>query len=115
MSSQNGYKSDLQFPALYFNLTKFTSTKSKALHFINYQLISRSKTAIGERVTSALERYVCLTTFNEDDCVLTVCVYFQFHSRQFARLLAEEMLSCSSAVMRVALAQSYLTKMSYSL
>ncbi len=38
-----------------------------------------------------------------------------FHLRQFARLLAEEMLSYSSAVMRVALAQSYLTKMSYSL
>ncbi len=34
---------------------------------------------------------------------------FQLHSRQFARLLAEEMLSYSSAVMRVALAQSYLT------
>ncbi len=41
--------------------------------------------------------------------------YFQFHSRQFARLRAEEMLSYSSAVMRVALEQSYLTKMSYSL
>ncbi len=34
--------------------------------------------------------------------------YFQFHSRQFVRLLAEEILSYSSAAMRVALAQSYL-------
>ncbi len=51
-------------------------------------------------MASALERYVCLTTFNEDDCVLTVCD-FQFHSRQFAHRLAEEMLSYS---MRVALA-----------
>ncbi len=57
---------------------------------------------------------VCLTTFNEDDCVLNVCV-FQFCSRQFARLLAEEILSYSSAAMCVALVQSYLTIMSYSL
>ncbi len=35
--------------------------------------------------------------------------YFQFQLRQFARLLAEEMLSYSSAVTLVALAQSYLT------
>ncbi len=35
--------------------------------------------------------------------VLTSASFFQFHSRQFARLLAEEMLSYSSAVMRVAL------------
>ncbi len=34
--------------------------------------------------------------------------YFQFHSRQFARRLAEEILSYSSAAMRVALALSYL-------
>ncbi len=59
MSLQNGYKSDLQF----------MSTKSKVLHFINYQLISRLKTAIGERAATALQIYVCLTTFNEDDCV----------------------------------------------
>ncbi len=34
---------------------------------------------------------------------------FQFHLRQFARRLAEEILSYSSAVMRVALALSYRT------
>ncbi len=46
------------------------STKSKALYLINYQLISRSKTA------SAVERYVCLTAFNEDDCVERLSVSF---------------------------------------
>ncbi len=35
--------------------------------------------------------------------------YFQFHSRQFARLLAEEIFSYSSAVTLVALVLSYLT------
>ncbi len=35
--------------------------------------------------------------------------YFQFHSRQFVRRLAEEILSYSSVVMFVALALSYLT------
>ncbi len=44
------------------------------LHIFNFYLfISRSKTTIWERAASALERYVCLTTFNEDDCVLSVC------------------------------------------
>ncbi len=52
---------------------KFTSTKSKALHFINYQLISRSKTAIGERTASALERYVCLILLMKM-IVLSVCL-----------------------------------------
>ncbi len=96
---------------LYFNLTKFRSTKSKALHFINYQLISRSKNAIGERPASALERYVCLTTFNEDDCVDCLRLTFSF-IRGSLGLPAEEILSYSSTAMRVALAQSYLTKMS---
>ncbi len=89
--------------------------KSKALHFINYQLISRSKT-LSFTYRSARDistgKISLSYTFNEDDCV-DVCV-FQFHSRQFARRLAEEMLSYSSAAMSVALVQSYLTKMSYS-
>ncbi len=58
---------------LYFNLTKFTSTKSKALHFINYQLISRSKSA-QESTRHQHWKDKLSYTFNEDDCVLTVCV-----------------------------------------
>ncbi len=44
--------------------------------------------------------------------VLSICVFL---SVSFAAVCASAMLSYSSAVMRVALAQSYLTKMSYSL
>ncbi len=48
---------------------------------------------------------ICLFyTFNEDDCVERLRLTL-FHSRQFARLLAEEMLSYSSAMTLVALAQ----------
>ncbi len=88
------------------------STKSKALHFINYQLISRSKTAIRERTASAAGKISLSYTVNEDDCVLSVCVFL---SVSFAAVCASAMLSYSSAVRLVALAQSYLTKMSYSL
>ncbi len=44
--------------------------------------------------------------------MLSVCD-FQFHSRQFAHRLAEEIPSCSSVAMRVALALSYLTVTCY--
>ncbi len=91
-----------------FNKVHVNEIKSAAFY---YQLVSRSKTAIGERAASALERYVCLILLMKM-IVLSVC---EFHSRQFARLLDEEILSYSSVVMHVALAQSYLTKMSYSL
>ncbi len=76
-----------------------------ALHFIHYQLISVSETATGESAASALERYVCLAAFNEDDCVLSVCD-LQFNLWQFACRLAEETRSYSSSVMLVALALS---------
>ncbi len=35
--------------------------------------ISISEITIGESAASALERQDSLTTFNEDDCVLSVC------------------------------------------
>ncbi len=40
---------------------------------------------------------------------MKMIVCFLFHSREFARRLAEEILSYSSAVMFVVLARSYLT------
>ncbi len=46
-----------------------------------------------------------LVTSCEYDCVLSA--YFQFHLQQFARRLTEELLSYSSAAVRVALVQSY--------
>ncbi len=55
-----------------FNGVHVKESNRYALHFINYQLIS-SETATVESAASALERLVSLTTFNEDDCVLTVC------------------------------------------
>ncbi len=43
------------------------------LRLIYYPLISLSETASGESAASALERWLSLATFNEDDCVLSVC------------------------------------------
>ncbi len=109
MSSQNGYNPFFNSHAICkFNGVHVNESNRYAVHFIRYQLISISETATGECAASVLERWVSLTTFNEDDCVLSICD-FQFHSRQFACRLAEEILSYSSAVTRVALALSYLT------
>ncbi len=57
------------------NEVQINEIKSTAFY---YQLISRSKTAIGERVASALEIYICLTTFNEDECVDRLRLSFSF-------------------------------------
>ncbi len=54
------------------------------------------------------------STFNEDDCVERLRLSFSF-IRGSLRVCLLKRYSYSSAVMRVALVQSYLTKMSYSL
>jgi len=52
-STYTEYKSN---PALYTNSTEFMSLKAKdVLHFIYHQLISKSKTVIGERDSSTEE------------------------------------------------------------
>ncbi len=56
-----------------FNRVHVNENNRYAMHFIHYQLISISETTTGESAASALERLVSLTTFNKDDCVLSVC------------------------------------------
>ncbi len=59
-------------------------------------------------ISTGKDRSVPLLLIRMIVCWASV-TYFQFHSRQFVRRLAEEILSYSSAVMLVALALSYLT------
>jgi len=89
-----------------FHGVHVTESNKYELHFIDHQLISKSKTAIGESVATALVRSFSLITFNKDECVLSACDLFDL--RQLARYLAEEILSCSSAAKRAEVALSYL-------